>query len=49
MGNQVGNTGNQGGNLCIVVEMTQNTDGNGKFKELTEVPIMENENLVSRI
>ena len=32
MGNQSGNAGNQGGNLSTAVEMTQNSNGNDKFK-----------------
>ena len=45
MGNQNSNPENQGGNLSMVVEMTQNSNGNNKLKELREVKIIENEHI----
>ena len=42
VGNKCGDAGNQGGNLGIAVEMTQNSSGNDKLKELREVKIIEN-------
>ena len=46
MRNQGGDAGNQGGNLSIAVEITQNSNGNDKLKDWTEVKII---NLVSCI
>ena len=50
---QGGDAGNQGGNLSIAVEMTQNSNGNDKFKQRRKVKIIENKyicnNLVSNI
>ena len=43
MENQGGDAGNQVGNLSIAVEMTQNSNGNDKFKEWRKVKIIENE------
>ena len=51
--NQDGDAGNQGGNLSKAVEMTQNSNGNDKFKEWREFKIIEKEhickNLISQI
>ena len=51
--NQGSDAGNQGGNLSIAVEMTQNCNGSDKFKERREVKIRENKyickNLFSQI
>ena len=53
VGNQGDDVRNQGVNLSIAVEITQNSNGNDKFKEWREVKIIENEhiceNLVSHI
>ena len=38
--NQVGDAGNQGGNLSIVVEITWNSNGNDKGKDWREVIII---------
>ena len=46
MVNQGGDIGNQGGNLSITVEITRNSNKNGKFKDWKKFKIM---NLVSRI
>ena len=46
VGNQGGDAGNQGRNLSIVVEITWNSHGNDKLKDLREVKII---NLVSHI
>ena len=46
MGDQVGDAGNQGGNLSTAVEITWNSNGNDKLKDCREVRII---NLVSRI
>ena len=40
-----GDVENQGGNLVIVVEMTQESNGNDKFKQQREVKIIENEHI----
>ena len=52
-GGQGGDAGNQGGNLSKLVEMTQNSNGNDKFKKWTEVKIVKNKhickNLISHI
>ena len=40
-----GDVENQGGNLVIAVEMTQESNGNDKFKEQREVKIIENEHI----
>ena len=45
-GNQGGDAGNQGGNLSIAVEITWNSNLNGKLKDWREVKIIK---LVSRI
>ena len=42
VGNQGGDAGNQVGNLSMMVEMTENCNGNDKFKERREVQIVEN-------
>ena len=51
--NQCDDVGNQGRNLSIAVEMTQNGNGNEAFKERRVVKIIKNEqickNLVSHI
>ena len=44
--NQGGDIGNQGGNLSITVEITRNSNKNGKFKDWKKFKII---NLVSRI
>ena len=44
-GNQDGDVENQGRNLGIAVEMTQESNGNDKFKECREVKIIENEHI----
>ena len=53
MANHGSDVGNQGGYISLVVEMTQYSNENEKFKEWREVKIVENEhickNLVSRI
>ena len=38
--NQGGDAGNQGKNISIAVDMTQNSNGNHKFKEWREVKII---------
>ena len=52
-GGQGGDAGNQGGNLSKQVEMTQNSNGNDKFKKWREVKIVKNKhickNLISHI
>ena len=52
-GGQGGDAGNQGGNLSKLVEMTQNSNGNDKFKKWREVKIVKNKhickNLISHI
>ena len=40
-----GDVENQGGNLVIAVEMTQESNGNDKFKEQREVKIIEDEHI----
>ena len=45
VGNQGGDAGNQSGNLSIAIEMTQNSNGNDKFKEWREVKITEKEHI----
>ena len=45
-GNQGGDARNQGGNLSIAIKITQNSNGNDKLKDWTEVKIIS---LVSRI
>ena len=51
--NQGGDVGNQSGNLGTADEVTQNSNGNDKFKEWREAKIIENEHIcknpVSRI
>ena len=47
--NQDGDAGNQGGNLSIVVEITQNNYRNDKFKEWREVKIIENEHICKNL
>ena len=42
-GNQGGDVENQGGNLGIAVEMKQESNRNGKFKDWREVKLIENE------
>ena len=49
VGNQGGDAGSQGGNLSIAVELTQNSNGNNKFKEWQEVKIMENEHICKNL
>ena len=44
-GNQGDDVENQGGNLGIVVEMKQESNRNGKFKEWREVKVIENEHI----
>ena len=44
--NQGGDAGNQGGNLSMTVEITWNSNGNDKLKDLKKVEII---NLVPRI
>ena len=44
-GNQVGDVENQVGNLDVVVEMKQESNRNGKFKEWREVKVIENEHI----
>ena len=44
--NQGGDIGNQGGHLSITVEITWNSNKNGKFKDWKKFKII---NLVSRI
>ena len=46
VGNHGGDEDNQGGNLNIALEITWNSNGNGKLKDWREVKI---ENLVSHI
>ena len=41
LGNQVGDVENQGGNLGITVEITQESNGNDKVKEWREVKMIE--------
>ena len=43
--NRGGDAGNQSGNLSIATEMTQNSNGNDKFKECRKVKIIEKENI----
>ena len=43
--NQGGDAANEGGNLNMAVEMTQNNNGNDKFKEQREAKIVENEHI----
>ena len=45
VGNQGGDAGNQSVNLSIAIEMTQNSNGNDKFKEWREVKIIEKEHI----
>ena len=47
--NQSGDAGNQNGNLGIAVEITQNSNGNDKFKEWREVKIIENEHVCKNL
>ena len=49
MENQSGDTENQGGNLNITVEMTQNSHRNNKFKEWREVKITENKHIYKNL
>ena len=49
MGNQGGSRENQGGNLKIALEMTQNSNGNDKFKQWREVEIIENEHICKNL
>ena len=44
-GNQGGDVENQSGNLGIVVEMKQESNRNGNFKEWREVKVIENEHI----
>ena len=44
--NQGGDVGNQSGNLGTADEVTQNSNGNDKFKEWREAKIIENEHIV---
>ena len=44
-GNQGGDVVNQGGNLGIAEEMTQESNRNDKFKEWIEVKIIDNEHI----
>ena len=46
VGSQGSDPGNQGGKLSIAVEITWNSNGNDKLKDLIEVKII---NLASRI
>ena len=48
-GCQGGGAGNQGGNLSIAVEMTQNSNGNDKFKGWREVKRTENKHVCKNI
>ena len=48
-GNQGGDVENQGGNLGIAEEMTQEGNGNDKFKEWREVKIIENEHICKNL
>ena len=43
--NQSGDAGNQSVNLSIAIELTQNSNGNDKFKEWREVKIIEKEHI----
>ena len=43
--NQAGDVDNQGGKLSIAVKMTQESNGNDKFKEWRELKIDENERI----
>ena len=43
MSNQGGDAGNQGWNLGIAAEITMNSNGNDKFKEMREVKIIGKE------
>ena len=47
--NQCGDTGNQGRNLGITVEMTLNSSGNYKLKEWREVKIIENKHICKNL
>ena len=47
--NQHGNAENQGGDLSIVVEMTQKRYGNDEFKEWKEVKIIINEHIYKNL
>ena len=44
-GNQGGDVENQSGNLGIAVEMKQESNRNGNFKEWREVKVIENEHI----
>ena len=44
-GNQRGDVENQSGNLGIAVEMKQESNRNGNFKEWREVKVIENEHI----
>ena len=48
-GNQGGDVENQGGNLGIAVEMKQESNRNGKFKEWREVKVIENEHICKNL
>ena len=48
-GNQVGDVENQVGNLDVVVEMKQESNRNGKFKEWREVKVIENEHICKNL
>ena len=48
-GNQDSDVENQGGNLGIAEEMTQESNGNDKFKEWREVKIVENEHICKNL
>ena len=48
-GNKGGDVENQGGNLGIAEEMTQESNGNDKFKEWREVKIIENEHICKNL
>ena len=41
VGNRGSDAMNQGGNVCIAVEMTLNSNGNDKFKEWSDVKMIE--------
>ena len=41
--------GNQVGNLSKLVEMTENSNGNDKFKEWREVKIIQNKHIFKNV
>ena len=49
MGNQGGDAGNQGWHLGIAAEITMNSNGNDKFKEMREVKIIGKEHACKKL